>query len=92
MNLEFNSQLNEITGTYDNTQFVMSVKVIGENEPELYFSDENYYTLEGDPKQMQPQKRLELKDFIAAYIYGTYQYESMLRDWNIAQYEYSNEY
>lgn len=92
MKLEFNTQLNEITGDYDGTQFVMSVKVIGDEEPELYFHDENYYTLAGDPKNIQPQKRLELKEKLAAYIYGTQQYDSMLRDWNIAQYEYTNDY
>jgi hypothetical protein len=84
MTLQFNSLLNEISGDYDGVQFVMSVKVIGDEEPELYFHDENYYTLDGDPKNIQPQKRLELKEFLAAYIYGTQQYDSMLRDWNIA--------
>jgi hypothetical protein len=92
MTLQFNTQLNEISGDYDGVQFVMSVKVIGDEEPELYFHDENYYTLEGDPKNIQPQKRLELKEAIAEYIYESQEYQCMLRDWNIAQYEYVNEY
>jgi hypothetical protein len=92
MKLEFNSLLNEITGDYAGTQFVMSVSVIGEEEPELHFTDENYYTLDGDPKNIQPQKRLELKEKLADHIYKTEQYDSMLRDWNIAQYEYTNDY
>jgi hypothetical protein len=92
MTVQFNTQLNEITGDYAGTQFVMSVSVIGEEEPELDFQDENYYTLDGDPKNIQPQKRYELKDAIATYIYETQEYQCMLRDWNIAQHEYVNEY
>lgn len=92
MNLQFNPLLTEITGDYDGTQFYMNVKLIGDEGPELYFSDENYYTMDGDPKSLQPQKRRQLIEAIEEHVYESQEFQSMLRDWNISQYEYSNDY
>lgn len=84
-NLEFNSLLNEVSGKYFDTQFTMSVSVYGN---ELCYSDEQYYTSEGDPKLMQPQKAIALKEALSETIYETEEYQSMLRDEQIKEYDY----
>lgn len=87
--LEFNSLCNEVTGHYKDIQFTMSVKVIGDEEPELYFNDEQYYTLEGNPRLVEPQMALNLKETLADEIYASGEYETMLREWEISGYDYS---
>lgn len=88
-NLEFNSLCNEVSGEFSGTQFTMSVKLIGDYEPELCFTDEQYYTTDGDPKLLQPQFALTLKDALADAIYETEEYQTMLREWQIAAYDYT---
>lgn len=88
-NLEFSS-LTEVSGNYGDIQFTMSVKVIGNEEPELYFSDENYYTADGNPRLIQPQIALLLKEALADEIYAATEYETMLREWEIAGYDYAD--
>lgn len=87
-NLEFNSLCNEVSGDFCGTQFTMSVKVIGDYEPELYFSDEQYYNHDGDPKLLQPQFALTLKDALAETIYETEEYQTMLREYRISEHDY----
>lgn len=85
----------EITGEYNQTAFYLNVEIIGEEEPELYFNEETFYTLGGEPKLLRPQTKNELIEVVSKVFFESQEYQSMLRDWNILHYnykEYLNDY
>jgi hypothetical protein len=83
-NLEF-SGIHEVSGEYNDTQFVFGMYYNGDD---VCFKDEHYYTLDGSPRLMQPQKASELQEAVKTYIYETDEFQAMIRDYEILNYDY----
>jgi hypothetical protein len=95
MKVEFNQSLTTISGETGKYQFEMSLQVVGGDDPELRFYDESFYNKHGNSINLNGQQRNKILESIATYIYGTEKWGDILREYEIANYDYTdfiNEY